>query len=65
MLKLDLFTRRESVKDIEESGGFYNFWDATRGLATIDAELKECASNHEDRRFEQRSKLKHSSYITE
>lgn len=38
--QLDLFTRRESVKDLEESRGFYNFWDATRGLATMDAELK-------------------------
>ncbi len=38
--QLDLFTRRESVKELKESGGFYNFWDATRGLATIDAELK-------------------------
>lgn len=50
--QIDLFTRNESVKNLEESGGFYNFWDATRGLATIDAELKSARRTTKDTKSE-------------
>lgn len=53
--QIDLFTRNESVKNLEESRGFYNFWDATRGLATMNAELKSARRTTKDTKSENTS----------
>ena len=37
---IELFTRAESVKNLKQSSGFYNFWDATMGLASMNANLR-------------------------
>ena len=38
--QINLFTRQESILHLKENDGkFHNFWDATRGRATISAEM--------------------------